>query len=83
MKDLSNIKVNDQITIKNIDDIVKTYLQSSIFTGIKLNHLRLLCSLKEGKKYKVVDVCKTCQSLKIKIGNFYSPIRFKYIDNIF
>lgn len=83
MEELSEIKINNQVTIKNVDEIVKTYLKVSIFTGIKLTHLRLLCELKEGKRYIVEDVCKSCKRIKIKIGKFYLPIKFNHIDQIF
>jgi hypothetical protein len=82
IKDLFNVKVGDKVTLTNPDFLIRDYLKKAIFHGIKIDHLKVLCSMVEGKEYKVVDVCKSCKILKIKIGKLFLPIHYEHINQV-
>jgi hypothetical protein len=83
MEKLKIIKINDKITINDVDELVKGYLRDKLFYGIEIKHLRALCQIKGGAKYKVVDVCKSCKLLKIKVGGNFVTIKYSYISDVF
>jgi hypothetical protein len=82
MEKLKTIKINDKITINDVDELVKGYLRDKLFYGIEIKYLRALCQIKGGTKYKVVDVCKSCKIFKIKVGGNFVPIKYSYISDV-
>ena len=83
MKTLQTIKVNDFITIGDVDLLVNNALKTTSDTLLAVNRIRFLCSLKNDKKYKVVDVCRSCKLVYIKYGKNKAWIKYKYINAIF
>jgi hypothetical protein len=72
-------KVGQKIKIKDTDKLISDYLKNSIFKGIDLVRLKLLCQLKEGKDYTISNYCRSCKLVKIKMGKFYLSIKTEHI----
>jgi hypothetical protein len=76
---MTDIKIGQFIKVVNPKKLIRDYLIKTSINNIDIEKLIVLCSIIEGKKYKVVDVCKTCRIVKIKVGKLYLSLNFRYI----
>lgn len=74
MKSLDTVKIGDKVVLRLVDKMVFDYLAFGVAHGTDINKLRILCQLEKDVKYEVTDVCKTCKSLRIKVGEHFVSI---------
>ena len=81
MKQFESLEVGDSVEIKNPDEFVKEFLKEKIFYSLDIEHLRMVCKIKKDKKYTVADNCKSCKILKIKLGEKFLPVKYKFLKD--
>lgn len=79
-KTIKDLKKGDTVKIVDIDSMIKKYLSEGIFDGIKIERIRLMFCIVENKKYKIIDLCKPCRKITIKVGKSYISIDYKYVN---
>lgn len=68
------------VVIKTVNPIIEDYLRNHITSGIKIDTIKILCSIQENKKYVVVDYCKSCKRVSIKIKNSHISIKEEFLE---
>jgi hypothetical protein len=81
MKKFESLEVGDSVEIKNPDEFVKEFLKEKLFNSLDIEHLRMVCQIQKDKKYTVADNCKSCKILKIKLGEKWLSVKYKFLKD--
>jgi hypothetical protein len=72
--------VGNYVEVISPDKVVKSFIAKNIFSPLNVDKLRAICKLKNGKLYKVTDVCPSCKSMIIQVGRqTFTSIYFREV----